>query len=81
MGLFNRNRSTNSAPADPAMTEKGREYAIAKRHGDRKTANRLVREIGGNSRTNEERAAFWKGADDYDAIPPAYSKPRRSRRR
>ncbi|MFJ9854300.1 hypothetical protein [Streptomyces sp. NPDC101150] len=28
MSLFNR-KGTDSTPADPAMTEKGREYAIA----------------------------------------------------
>ncbi|WP_274914532.1 hypothetical protein [Streptomyces sp. WZ-12] len=78
MGLFNR-KSNDSAPADPAMTEKGREYAIAKRHGDRKTANRLIREIGDGSSTSEERTAFWQGADSYDNLPPAYSK-RRNRR-
>ncbi|GAA2694425.1 hypothetical protein [Streptomyces lunalinharesii] len=78
MGLFNR-KSNDTTPADPAMTEKGRQYAIAKRHGDRKTANRLVREIGGGSSTNEQQAAFWQGADDYDNVPPAYSK-RRNRR-
>ncbi|WP_043264727.1 hypothetical protein [Streptomyces sp. CT34] len=79
MGLFNRKQSTDSTSADPGMTEKGRDYAIAKRHGDRKTANRLVREIGNGSHTDDERAAFWQGADAYDAIPPAYSK-RRNRR-
>ncbi|QHC20596.1 hypothetical protein [Streptomyces sp. GS7] len=81
MGLFNRKQSTDSTPADPGMSEKGRDYAIAKRHGDRKTANRLVREIGGDSHTDEQRAAFWNSADAYDAIPRAYSKPRRSHRR
>ncbi|GGX00587.1 hypothetical protein [Streptomyces noursei] len=78
MGLFNR-KQNDSTPADPAMTEKGREYAIAKRHGDRKTANRLIREIGSDSSTENERTAFWQGADNYDNIPPAYSK-RRNRR-
>ncbi|MEU9500351.1 hypothetical protein [Streptomyces sp. NPDC048196] len=81
MGLFNRKQNTDTTPADPAMTEKGREYAIAKRHGDRKTANRLMRQIGSDTHTADEQAAFWKGAHEYDAIPPAYSKPRRTRRR
>ncbi|TJZ41441.1 hypothetical protein FCH28_37025 [Streptomyces piniterrae] len=79
MGFFSRKQESTES-ADPTMTELGREYAIAKRHGDRKTANRLTREVGGNGRTDEERAAFWKGADDYDAIPPAHSK-RHNRRR
>ncbi|MFH8567197.1 hypothetical protein [Streptomyces sp. NPDC017993] len=79
MGLFSR-KNDDSSPSDPAMTELGREYAIAKRHGDRKTANRLTRQIGGNGSTDEERAAFWKGADAYDEIPPAHSKRRNPRR-
>lgn len=78
MGLFN--RKNNDSAADPAMTELGREYAIAKRHGDRKTTKRLMHHIGDDARTSDERIAFWKGADDYDDIPPAYSK-RRNRRR
>ncbi|MGW1835851.1 hypothetical protein [Streptomyces sp. NPDC002067] len=78
MGLFSR-KTNNDSSDDPAMIELGREYAIAKRHGDRKTANRITREIGGNGRSDEERSAFWKGADAYDEIPPGYSK-RRNRR-
>ncbi|MGW7572474.1 hypothetical protein [Streptomyces sp. NPDC054765] len=78
MGMFS--RKTSDSSDDRAMTELGREYAIAKRHGDRKTANRLTRQIGGNGSTDEERVAFWKGADAYDEIPPAYSKRRNHRR-
>jgi hypothetical protein len=72
----------DSAPApaadNSAMTEKGREYAIAKRHGDRKTAGRLMREL--SEASPEDMTAFAAGRDTYNAIPPAYSKPRRTRR-
>lgn len=78
MGLFS--RKTNDSSDDPAMTELGREYAIAKRHGDRKTARRIDRQISKDT-SDADRAAFENGKDAYDAIPPAYSKPRRTRRR
>ncbi|MEU5716609.1 hypothetical protein AB0G71_12600 [Streptomyces sp. NPDC020403] len=75
------NRSTNKSPApDPAMTELGREYAIAKRHGDRKTASRINRQLGSGALSTSDRDAFNQGKDAYDAIPPI--KPaRRNRRR
>ncbi|MEV5880722.1 hypothetical protein AB0L75_42430 [Streptomyces sp. NPDC052101] len=82
MGLLDRFRGGGgSEPAadNPEMEEKGREYAIARRHGDRKTANRLMREL--SEASPEDMGAFAAGRDGYNAIPPAYSKPRRSRRR
>ncbi|WP_371612266.1 hypothetical protein [Streptomyces clavifer] len=78
MKFFTRN--TNSPAPDPAMTELGREYAIAKRHGDRKTASRINRQLGNASLSASDRDAFNQGKDAYDAIPPI--KPaRRNRRR
>ncbi|MET7364498.1 hypothetical protein ABZS61_01480 [Streptomyces sp. NPDC005566] len=73
-------RSNNSPAPDPTMTELGREYAIAKRHGDRKTASRINRQLGNTSLSDSDRDAFKQGKDAYDAIPPI--KPaRRNRRR
>ncbi|MGW4954571.1 hypothetical protein [Streptomyces parvulus] len=70
---------SNSEPAaNPEMTEKGREYAIAKRHGDRKTANRIMREVA--EAAPGDLTSFAAGRDSYNAIPPAYKKSRRSRR-
>ncbi|WP_329287770.1 hypothetical protein [Streptomyces sp. NBC_00691] len=66
-------------PANPEMTEKGREYAIARRHGDRKTANRIMREVA--EAAPEDLTSFAAGRDSYNEIPPAYKKPRRTRRR
>ncbi|MFE9553668.1 hypothetical protein ACFYOD_09340 [Streptomyces sp. NPDC006703] len=76
MGLFNR-KQNNDIPADPAAAELGREYAIAKRHGDRKTVRRITRELS-NGTTNID--AFEAGQRAYDEIPPAYP-TRRNRRR
>ncbi|MFC7988993.1 hypothetical protein ACFUV2_06725 [Streptomyces pilosus] len=78
MGLFS--RKNNDTPANPQMAELGREYAIAKRHGDRKTLGRINREIGSSGLSDSDRTAFEQGRQEYDAIPPAYSK-RRNRRR
>ncbi|WP_432017679.1 hypothetical protein [Streptomyces hydrogenans] len=79
MGLLDRfkSSSTPAAPANPEMEEKGREYAIAKRHGDRKTANRIMRELSESA--PEDMTAFAAGRDSYNAIPPAYKKSRRRR--
>jgi hypothetical protein len=82
MGLLDRFKGGTGSGSEPAaarleMTEKGREYAIAKRHGDRKTANRLMRELSAAS--PEDMGAFAAGRDSYNAIPPAYKKPRRRR--
>ncbi|MFD5308341.1 MULTISPECIES: hypothetical protein [Streptomyces] len=78
MGFFS--RKSNDTPANPEMTELGREYAIAKRHGDRKTVRRITRQIGESGLTDGDRASFEQGRESYDTIPPAYSK-RRNRRR
>jgi hypothetical protein len=78
MGFFS--RKSNDTPANPEMTELGREYAIARRHRDRKTINRITRQIGETGLSESDRASFDRGRNAYDAIPPAYSK-RRNRRR
>ncbi|WOX23358.1 hypothetical protein [Streptomyces solicathayae] len=78
MGLFS--RKNNDTPSNPEMAELGREYAIAKRHGDRKSLGRINRQIGTAGMSDTDRASFESGRDSYDAIPPAYSK-RRNRRR
>lgn len=74
-------RSTDPKPANPAMAELGREYANAKRHGDRKTMRRIGREFAEQSNGDTEAASFEQGKRGYEDIPPAYPKPRRSRRR
>ncbi|MEV7482089.1 hypothetical protein [Streptomyces halstedii] len=78
MGLFN--RKSNATPTNSAMTELGREFAIARRHGDRKTMRRIGREYDATATTETDAASFQRGQDAYDAIPPV--KPvRRNRRR
>ncbi|MZF85958.1 hypothetical protein [Streptomyces sp. SID5643] len=77
MGIFK--RKNNDTPSNPQMAELGREYAIAKRHRDRKTANRITRQIGESGMSDSDRASFQQGRDAYDSIPPI---PRgRNRRR
>lgn len=78
MGFFS--RKSNDTPANAEMTELGREYAIAQRHGDRKTVKRINRQVGENGLSGNDRTSFDQGRESYDAIPPAYSK-RRNRRR
>lgn len=78
MGIFS--RKNNDTPANPQMAELGREYAIAKRHGDRKAVRRINQKLGTSSMSDNDRASFEQGRQSYDAIPPAYSK-RRTRRR
>ncbi|MFJ2173957.1 hypothetical protein ACIOHE_13725 [Streptomyces sp. NPDC087851] len=68
MPLFNRNKKEESAPANPEMAELGREYAIAKRHGDRKTTRRITRQI--DKASASDRDSFEHGKTAYDSIPP-----------
>ncbi|MCX4449331.1 hypothetical protein [Streptomyces sp. NBC_01789] len=78
MGFLSRKSSTTAT--NPAMTELGREFAIARRHGDRKTMRRIGREYDATATTETDAASFQRGQDAYDAIPPI--KPaRRNRRR
>ncbi|MFJ1815962.1 hypothetical protein [Streptomyces sp. NPDC088139] len=79
MGLFNRNKG-NASSTNPAMTELGREFAIARRHGDRKTMRRIGSEYNATATTETDAASFQAGQDAYDAIPPIKT-PRRNRRR
>ncbi|MFI9769441.1 hypothetical protein ACIHJG_21595 [Streptomyces sp. NPDC052415] len=77
MGIFS--RKTNDTPSNPQMAELGREYAIAKRHGDRKTVGRINRQIGESGMSDSDHASFQQGRESYDSIPPI---PRgRNRRR
>ncbi|MGW5969992.1 hypothetical protein [Streptomyces sp. NPDC055186] len=78
MGFFS--RKSNATPANPEMTELGREYAIAKRHGDRKTLRRITRQLGETGMSGDDRTSFEQGRESYDAIPPV-SPPRRRNRR
>ncbi|MFF4356782.1 hypothetical protein [Streptomyces sp. NPDC001604] len=80
MGLFSR-KSSDNTPANPAMAELGRDYAIAERHGDRRAMSRIRQELGSTDRSDTERDSFEQGRQQYQDIPPAYSKPRRNRRR
>ncbi|WP_433891533.1 hypothetical protein [Streptomyces sp. CA-111067] len=76
MGLF---RKSAPAPANPAMAELGREFANARRHGDRNAARRIAREFDRTANGEADVASFQQGQDAFNAIPPAYS--RRGRRR
>ncbi|KOG83102.1 MULTISPECIES: hypothetical protein [Streptomyces] len=78
MGLFS--RKTNDTPSNPAMSELGREFAIARRHGDRKTMRRIGREYDNTATGERDAASFQAGQEAYDALPPI-SPPRRNRRR
>ncbi|MFE3598996.1 hypothetical protein [Streptomyces sp. NPDC059142] len=80
MGLFDRiTKKEAPAPANPEMAELGREYAIAKRHGDRKTTRRITRQLGKASAS--DRDSFEHGKTAYDAIPPVptWRRPKRNR--
>ncbi|WP_328639700.1 hypothetical protein [Streptomyces canus] len=68
MGFFS--RSNNGTPSNQEMAELGREYAIAKRHGDRKTVTRINRQIGESGMSDSDRTSFEQGRESYDSIPP-----------
>lgn len=78
MGLFS--RKSNGTATNPAMTEMGREFAIARRHGDRKTMRRIGREYDATATGEMDAASFQRGQESYDALPPIKT-PRRNRRR
>ncbi|MEU5412681.1 hypothetical protein [Streptomyces clavifer] len=78
MGFFS--RRSNDTPSNPAMTELGREFAIARRHRDRKTMRRIGREYDATATGERDAASFQAGQESYDALPPIKS-PRRNRRR
>jgi hypothetical protein len=78
MGIFS--RKNNDTPANPAMAELGREFAIARRHGDRKTMRRIGREFANTAQNDADAASFQHGQQEYDALPPV-NPPRRNRRR
>ncbi|RKN52309.1 hypothetical protein D7231_35330 [Streptomyces klenkii] len=76
-----RNSTIPPAP-DPAVAELGRDYAIARRHKDRKAMTRIMRTVkkehGGLTGTT--KASFEAGQESYDSIP-AITQPKRRRRR
>ncbi|MGI5530496.1 hypothetical protein ACQEVX_24870 [Streptomyces syringium] len=81
MGLFNRKKE-ETPEVDPALSELGRDYAIAKRHGDRRAMNRIVRKVESeHGLADADWGSFKDGQQSYDALPPAYTKSRSNRRR
>jgi hypothetical protein len=68
MGFFNR-KSQPEPVRDERMTELGRDYAIARRHNDRKAMNRIMREIG-TDKDVTDLSDFRAGQESYDSIPP-----------
>ncbi|MFF4114632.1 hypothetical protein ACFY0P_14320 [Streptomyces sp. NPDC001714] len=72
MGLFSR-KSQPEPARDERMSELGRDYAIARRHNDRKAMNRIMREIG-TDKDVTDLSDFRAGQESYDSIPPV---PRR----
>ncbi|WP_432745400.1 hypothetical protein H7827_13840 [Streptomyces sp. JH002] len=81
MSFFGRKK--NEPPAtNSEMVELGREFAIARRHRDRKTVNRITRQLGADSAnlTDTDRSSFEAGQRSYDEVP-AIPRPRRNRRR
>jgi hypothetical protein len=76
MGIFSRNR-TPEPERNEAMLELGRDYAIARRHRDTKTMNRIMRQIG-TDKDVTDLSDFREGQESYDSIPPI---PRGRKRR
>jgi hypothetical protein len=77
MPLFRR-KSEPEPARDEHMVELGRDYAIARRHNDRRAMNRIMREIG-TDKDVTDLSDFRVGQESYDSIPPI---PRgRNRRR
>ncbi|MCK1822927.1 hypothetical protein MTQ10_25845 [Streptomyces sp. XM83C] len=68
MGIFNRKRDPEPA-RDERMVELGRDYAIARRHNDRRTMNRIMRQIG-TDKDVTDLSDFRAGQESYDSIPP-----------
>lgn len=82
MGLFSRNKNQPPPSLDPKLSELGRDYAIARRHRDRRTMNRIVRQVEKEyGPAGADWTSFEEGQQAYDDIPPAYTKPRRGKRR
>jgi hypothetical protein len=74
MGIF---RKKPEPTPDPQMVELGREYAIARRHRDRKAMNKIMREVVTDNDVTDLRD-FRAGQNSYDSIPPI---PRGRRRK
>ncbi|MGX9920834.1 hypothetical protein ACWIG4_13350 [Streptomyces sp. NPDC002248] len=68
MGIFNRNRDSEPV-RDERMSELGRDYAIARRHNDRRAMNKIMREIG-TDKDVTDLSDFRAGQESYDSIPP-----------
>ncbi|WP_329018803.1 hypothetical protein [Streptomyces sp. NBC_00690] len=79
MGLFNRKKEEPSQP-NREIAERGRDYAIAKRHGDRRAMNKIVRQMENDGLASADWDSFKAGQSEYDDIPPI-PKTRRNRRR
>jgi hypothetical protein len=80
MGLFRRSGPTNEPPTDPELAELGRDYAIARRHRDRKQMNRINRHIRREYGEGADMTSFQQGQESYDSIPPI-SQPKRATRK
>ncbi|GAB2575705.1 hypothetical protein GCM10027168_05830 [Streptomyces capparidis] len=83
MGLFRRNKDTgDQSSTDPQMAELGRDYAIARRHKDRRRMNQIIRQLEReHGLSSTDWNSFQQGEKDYDAIPPAYPLRRTKRRK
>ncbi len=83
MGLFSRKRTEDTPTVNREVSNLGRDYAIAKRHGDRRTQTRILKQMEKGGIADADWTSFKDGQSAYDDIPPAYAKPRRrgSRRR
>ena len=77
MGFFSRKPSQPEPARNERMTELGRDYAIARRHRDTRTMNRIMSEIGTDTDVTD-LSDFRSGQESYDSIPPI---PRRHTRR
>ncbi|GAB1335961.1 hypothetical protein ACE1SV_25510 [Streptomyces sp. E-15] len=69
MGIFSRKSNTPEPARDEEMVELGRDYAIARRHRDTKTMNRILRQVG-NDKDVTDLSDFRAGQQSYDSIPP-----------
>ncbi|NJP64785.1 hypothetical protein [Streptomyces spiramenti] len=79
MGFFRKN--TDNGPSNPEMAELGREFAIAKRHGDRRKVREINRTLADNGMTDTDRDSFDHGRAGYDNLPAVPGSKRRNRRR
>lgn len=77
MGLFSRKKTEDTPAVNREVADLGRDYAIARRHGDRRTQTRILKQMEKGGIADADWTSFKSGQSAYDDIPPGYTKPRR----